>query len=1077
LENQIKKISWKRGLRRTFAWVLSVSMMLMLLPVMGLVALADPGDAKIRGEIHSSDTSAGLDDALVELFDGSGPTGKDDTTTGGGFFEINSLDAGEYYIVVSEAGHYTSIWYITLEESEDSNEVYELLLIGSDAPAVDNPSIDDDTKGFLVGNTLTAIYDEFLPGDAIGGTDESIFQWYRVDEDNFSHGSKTLIVGADSETYEPNGLDIGKYLFVEITPIAETTDHGFVLGDPEQISSGVVVGLEITLDVDVACGADCEAILVYNEGDVSEITLNLKDSSDSVVLLDITDTIDISADLCELEHTVSWSLDPDNEDKSGAFSDDTSDDPGYSLPADWSKVVESIKIIATFDDGAGGGGGGPTPAIVVSTTSGLDDLTVGVTVTGLITFTLTNGEYESPLPGSTAGDDFKGLFELPDGLTFGAVNRTGDTTVTVAIGGIPTTRATTTITSFDDIPKENVDGATADITPTGSVVIEVANKGTQSPFAITPPGPKFFLNPDFQLYVSEGGGVGNVFYVPDGAGPQAGNVSNDGLINITGAGTITVIATKVECANWNQVVSAPLPITVSPATIPSSFVTAISVEVPITAEQDIEVILPSLPTGALYPTSVSPSGGVPGLIDGGSADITEGVLKFDTTAQSDTTTTDFVIAITWGANYTGPSPVTVTVTASAAPKETTPIASIDFIGERLAELVAGASYIINGGPAVPALAGGFIPINASWINSTITIVKVGAQNSDAQSLIIPNRPGAPTTVAPEHVIGVNNQGAITNTTSFMQYRGQEYNPILQDFEWSDWYPITGTSVNLWPGTYEVRTSSTFASFVSSAHEVIILLQYGIYVDDDGNPYSNIFNFGSIQQNAPIPNAQTVWVMNVGENAVTLIQPTSLYYEIEDIDGVVVAPRSNYPFTIQPNASTAATVQNYDETIIVSVKNGGSVVLSEQIIMKFEVTASGGGVGGGGFPPPADPGVPPINDATDFVKGLFQFILGRDSDPEGLEYWLNELLSGNVPGRRIGVEFVNSTEFKGMMATLSPEDLITTLYRGLLGREPDPVGFAYWVGEVNRGVSLAGIARSFAEAGEFQALLASLGIAW
>jgi len=135
-------------------------------------------------------------------------------------------------------------------------------------------------------------------------------------------------------------------------------------------------------------------------------------------------------------------------------------------------------------------------------------------------------------------------------------------------------------------------------------------------------------------------------------------------------------------------------------------------------------------------------------------------------------------------------------------------------------------------------------------------------------------------------------------------------------------------------------------------------------------------------------------------------------------------------------------------------------------------------GGGGVMPDTDPGdVPPINNANDFVKGLFQFILGRDSDPAGLDYWVNELLSGNVPGRRIGVEFVNSDEFKGLMSSLSPEDLITTLYRGLLGREPDAEGFAYWVSEINRGVSLAGIARTFAEIGEFRALLASIGIAW
>jgi len=199
--------------------------------------------------------------------------------------------------------------------------------------------------------------------------------------------------------------------------------------------------------------------------------------------------------------------------------------------------------------------------------------------------------------------------------------------------------------------------------------------------------------------------------------------------------------------------------------------------------------------------------------------------------------------------------------------------------------------------------------------------------------------------------------------------------------------------------------------------------------------------------------------------------------IDDADDLISELESKAD--VKPGKNTTSTALDIGDVIWIvdglenaTSKTDGRVFLR---IVIFELVESGGG--GGVFPPPPDAVVPPINDATDFVKGLFEFILGRDSDPEGLEYWVNELISGNVPGRRIGVEFVNSAEFKAMMDSLSPEELITVLYRGLLGREPDPEGFAYWVSEINRGVSLAGIARTFAEIGEFRALLYSIGIMW
>lgn len=41
-------------------------------------------------------------------------------------------------------------------------------------------------------------------------------------------------------------------------------------------------------------------------------------------------------------------------------------------------------------------------------------------------------------------------------------------------------------------------------------------------------------------------------------------------------------------------------------------------------------------------------------------------------------------------------------------------------------------------------------------------------------------------------------------------------------------------------------------------------------------------------------------------------------------------------------------------------------------------------------------------------------------------------------------FQNTPEFKKFLATATKEEFITALYRGLLGREPEPAGLKYWV---------------------------------
>ena len=52
---------------------------------------------------------------------------------------------------------------------------------------------------------------------------------------------------------------------------------------------------------------------------------------------------------------------------------------------------------------------------------------------------------------------------------------------------------------------------------------------------------------------------------------------------------------------------------------------------------------------------------------------------------------------------------------------------------------------------------------------------------------------------------------------------------------------------------------------------------------------------------------------------------------------------------------------------------------------------------------------------------------------------------------------------------SSSDPIAALYNSILGRDPDPVGYAYWSGALNSGASISDIANSFANSPEAQSM--------
>lgn len=94
--------------------------------------------------------------------------------------------------------------------------------------------------------------------------------------------------------------------------------------------------------------------------------------------------------------------------------------------------------------------------------------------------------------------------------------------------------------------------------------------------------------------------------------------------------------------------------------------------------------------------------------------------------------------------------------------------------------------------------------------------------------------------------------------------------------------------------------------------------------------------------------------------------------------------------------------------------------------------------------------PPSAYSLAYVQKAYLAYYGRPADPAGLEYWAARMdAEGQSLAAIIGA-FGNSAEFAARYGGLANAQLVTKVYQQALGRDPDPAGLAYYVGELNAG---------------------------
>ena len=124
----------------------------------------------------------------------------------------------------------------------------------------------------------------------------------------------------------------------------------------------------------------------------------------------------------------------------------------------------------------------------------------------------------------------------------------------------------------------------------------------------------------------------------------------------------------------------------------------------------------------------------------------------------------------------------------------------------------------------------------------------------------------------------------------------------------------------------------------------------------------------------------------------------------------------------------------------------------------------------------DPGqgdIAPAQAIYDFVNRNYSLILSREADPEGQKNWAEALAKGTISGGELMYGFVNSEEFK--QKPLSNEEKVEIMYNVMLGRGSDPEGLEHWVLQLNLGMSINAIAAGFVGSQEFIGLCSDYGI--
>jgi len=115
------------------------------------------------------------------------------------------------------------------------------------------------------------------------------------------------------------------------------------------------------------------------------------------------------------------------------------------------------------------------------------------------------------------------------------------------------------------------------------------------------------------------------------------------------------------------------------------------------------------------------------------------------------------------------------------------------------------------------------------------------------------------------------------------------------------------------------------------------------------------------------------------------------------------------------------------------------------------------------------------DNIGFTKMLYDNILGRAADSEGLNDWVTALNEGKITLGSVVYNFVFSKELENKISAATPEEFVTFLYKNVLDRNPDPDGYNNWVSLMQKGMTKEDVLLHFIDSDEFKNICKMFGL--
>ncbi len=121
----------------------------------------------------------------------------------------------------------------------------------------------------------------------------------------------------------------------------------------------------------------------------------------------------------------------------------------------------------------------------------------------------------------------------------------------------------------------------------------------------------------------------------------------------------------------------------------------------------------------------------------------------------------------------------------------------------------------------------------------------------------------------------------------------------------------------------------------------------------------------------------------------------------------------------------------------------------------------------------DNGTVAASGVSQFVNRLYENVLGREAEAEGLYNWTLALTVGSESAKSAAMNFFNSEEY--VLKNTDNRTYVSDLYILFMNRGADEGGLAVWTAALDQGTSRTQVLESFAGSEEFAMIAASYGL--